>query len=356
MKICIYYRNRISKEKILNKLDTKNNLFYFEKNILNIIPSIKNDNIQGIITINCSSVLLKIIGNLYKLPVLSIDENNLNDVEKLLQHEIAYKRQRDMPVLMYHRVISSEKERGVYDTYVIKENFEEQMKYLKENNYESITFEDIKNGEYKKRFDKKKKYIIITFDDGYKDNYINAFPILKKYNMKIVLFMVTDLNYNKWDVDVIDREKEKKFELLSKEELKEMIDSGLIEIGGHTTTHINMQKCEKEFLNLEIRRQKADLERLTGKKIISFSYPWGRVDEESKKILKENGYKFSSTVEIGSACFSDDFYEIRRRGISNTDTLRGFKRKIDGNYLFKQDRRKQKKEVKRKIKKFFKII
>lgn len=335
---------------------TQKIICFFEKNVLKIISFIKNKDIQGIITVNCSNVFLKMIGHLYKLPVLSINENNLNDVEKNLQHEIAYKKQRDIPVLMYHRVISSEIEKGVYDTYVTKENFEEQMRYLKENNYESITFEDIKNGEYKKRFDKDKKYIIITFDDGYKDNYTNAFPILKKYNMKMVLFMVTDLDYNKWDADATDREKEKKFELLNKEELKEMLDSGLIEIGGHTTTHINMQKCEKEFLNSEIKRQKTDLEKLAGKKVIAFSYPWGKFDIESKKIAKENDYIFAVSVEKGSACFSDDFYEIRRRGISNTDILKHFKRKIDEKYLFKQDSRKKRKETKRKIKKFFKII
>lgn len=133
-----------------------------------------------------------------------------------------------------------------------------------------------------------------------------------------------------------------------------MLNSDLIEIGSHTSTHINMQKCNKEFLNLEIKKQKIDLEKLTGKKIISFSYPWGKVDDESKKILKENDYMFAVSVESGSTCFSDDFYEIRRREISSTDTLKHFKRKIDGKYFFKQDKKKKRREIKRKIKNFFK--
>lgn len=354
MNICVYYKEEIDKENILSKLDTKNNLIYCEKSIFKVISMIKEKDIQGIITINNFNAFFKLVEYLYQLPILLIDESNINNIERILQHKIAYKRRKEIPVLMYHRVISSEKEKGIYDTYVTKENFEEQMRYLKENNYESITFEDIKNGEYKKRFDRNKKYIIITFDDGYKDNYTNVLPILKKYNMKISLFMVTDLNYNKWDADVIDREKEKKFELLSKEELKEMLNTGLIEIGSHTTTHINMQKCDKEFLNLEIKKQKIELEKLTGKKIISFSYPWGKVDDKSKKILKENDYMFAVSVESGTTCFSDDFYEIRRREISSTDTLKHFKRKIDEKYFFKQDKKKRRRELKRKIKNFFK--
>ena len=84
---------------------------------------------------------------------------------------------------MYHRVVDDEKYAGVYDTHVTLENFEKQMKYIKDNGYETITFEDIANEEYKNRFNNK-KYVVITFDDGYKDNLKNALPILKKYNLK----------------------------------------------------------------------------------------------------------------------------------------------------------------------------
>ena len=39
----------------------------------------------------------------------------------------------------------------------------------------------------------------------------------------MVLFLITSETYNKWDTDVENREKEKKFNLMTKEEVKELI-------------------------------------------------------------------------------------------------------------------------------------
>ena len=171
MNILILSENKSEKDTIK---DLKNNNIYLlnkaEFSYRNIKKLKEEKDIQIIVNRNKDSFLLKMYSHFLGIPIVNFKEleNNL-DVEKLLQRKLAYKNRKDLPVLMYHRVIDSEEEKGTYDTYVTKENFEEQMKYLKENNYESLTFKDIQNGEYKKRFDKDKKYVIITFDDGYKE-------------------------------------------------------------------------------------------------------------------------------------------------------------------------------------------
>ena len=264
MNILILYKNIEDKDIIK---DLKNNNVYFlnqKEYSYKKIKELKNKkDIQIIVCIGRNSFLLNIYLYFLNIPVVYTDNmKNIEDIETLLQNKLAYKIRRDLPVLMYHRVIDDKNEIGFYDTYVTKENFEKQMKYLSENNYTSLTFKDIQNGEYKKRFDKNKKYVIITFDDGYKDNLKNALPILKKYNMKIVLFLITSESYNKWDTDVENREKEKKFNLMSKEEVKELIASNLVEIGGHTTKHLDMP-------NVELRTIEEDLK--ISNKILSFS-------------------------------------------------------------------------------------
>ena len=246
MNILILYKNIEDKDIIK---DLKNNNVYFlnqKEYSYKKVKELKNEkDIQIIVYVGRNSFLLNIYSSFLDIPVVYTDNmKNIEDIETLLQNKLAYKIRRDLPVLMYHRVIDNKNEIGFYDTYVTKENFEKQMKYLSENNYISLTFKDIQNGEYKKRFDKNKKYVIITFDDGYKDNLKNALPILKKYNMKIVLFLITSESYNKWDTDVENREKEKKFNLMSKEEVKELIVSNLVEIGGHTTKHLDMPNVD----------------------------------------------------------------------------------------------------------------
>lgn len=352
MKILLLIKNKEQKEKILKKINNQNNNVITLENVsfFKILKLIKEENIDIILSLGSSNIFLKVIEFLYKCPIVFKDEiSKKEDLEKLLQHKIAYKVQKDLPVLMYHRVIDNNKYAGVYDTYVNLENFEKQMKYIKDNGYEAITFEDIANGEYKNRFNK--KYVIITFDDGYKDNLKNALPILKKYNLKAVLFYVTDEKYNKWDTDAENRPKEKKFELMNLEEIKELYSSGLIEIGGHTTTHLDMPLIEREELKKDLEESKDKIKAITGKKVVSFAYPWGRNNETCRKVVEEVGYKFAVSTESGSACFSDDLFEIVRVGVYSKDDIKKFEQKISGNYPFMRENRAKMKKFRNKLRK-----
>lgn len=346
-------KNIGNNECIKNISKNNNKILFLDGNFIfkisNILELIKKEKIDVILSLK-ENFSLKIIEFISKCPVVFQNEIiEKSNIEKFLQHKIAYKRQKDIPVLMYHRVINDNKYAGTYDTHVTLKNFEQQMKYIKENGYEAITFEDIANGEYKKRFDK--KYVIITFDDGYKDNLINALPILKKYNLKAVLFYVTDQTYNKWDIDVEDRPKEKRFELMNLEEIKEFYESGLIEIGGHTTTHLDMPLIEKEKLKTDLEDSKAKIRNIVGKEPVAFAYPWGRNNEICRKLVEEVGYKFAVSTESGSACFSDDLFEIVRVGIYSKDDIKKFEQKISGNYPFMRENRAKMKKFRNKLRK-----
>ena len=121
------------------------------------------------------------------------------------------------------------------------------MQYLKDNNFDVITFEDLNKIGWRNRFQRNKKYIMITFDDGYVDNYNLAFPILKEFGFKATIFLMGESTYNEWDVNAGG---EKKFELMDKFMIKEMQDYG-IEFGAHTFNHPKLNKLSEE----EIRHQ-----------------------------------------------------------------------------------------------------
>lgn len=267
-------------------------------------------------------------------------ENIVHKIEDVYQQQIVKKKKYEMPVIMYHRVIKDESEKGVHGTYVTVKQFDEQMKYLKNKGYETVTFEDLLNNKYKQRFDKDKKWIMLTFDDGYKDNYENAFPILKKYQFKGIIYILDGVKYNKWDVDDKNNP-EKEFPLMNVEELLEMQKYG-IEFGGHTSTHPKLAELSLENVKKEIILSKNNIENLVGKELLSFAYPYGSLNEDVKKIAQESGYQFAVATDSGSITFSDDLFEIRRVGIFPTNNLFNFKRKVSGRYNFIKVKREEK--------------
>ncbi|WP_320046701.1 polysaccharide deacetylase family protein [uncultured Ilyobacter sp.] len=266
----------------------------------------------------------------------------VRNLEIAYQRQIVLKKKYEMPILMYHRVIKEESEKGIHGTYVTVEQFDEHMNILKNMGYETVVFKDLLKNRFKQRFDKNKKQIMITFDDGYEDNYKYAFPILKKYGFKAVVYLVSHLDYNKWDVENINNP-EKKYKLMTTDHLLEMQKYG-IEFGGHTKTHAKLSRIEPEEAREEIFESKETLENILDKKLISFAYPYGDLNDRVKQMAEEAGYKFAVATDSGSVCFSDDLFQIRRIGIFPTINSLGFKRKIKGNYNFIKIKREQKNE------------
>lgn len=269
------------------------------------------------------------------------DLNIITDkIEKIYARSYVLKRKYDIPVIMYHRVVNYESEGGVHGTYITAKKFDEHMKYLKEKNYEPITFKELLKLNYRNRFNNGKKYIILTFDDGYEDNYKIAFPILKKYQFNCIIYLVSHLNYNKWDVEVPENP-EKEFPLMTWDMIKEMQEYG-IEFGGHTMTHQKLAHIPFEQAKEEITKSTEFLEEKLGEKLVCFAYPYGDLNEEVKEFVKETGYSFAVATDSGDLSFSEDLFQIRRIGIFPTNNMLSFKRKVHGNYNFIKLRREQK--------------
>lgn len=272
----------------------------------------------------------------------------ISKIEKIYQRVYVLKKKYEIPIIMYHRIIEDrDEEKGVHGNYTLKKDFEEQIKYLTENGYETITFEDLSENRYKNRFDKGKKKVILTFDDGYEDNYRVAFPLMKKYGVKGVIYLMGEATCNKWDMEH-PTAPEKQFNLMSDEEIKEMQDSGIIEFGVHTLNHPRLSQLSSEEIAYEIKESQKRIEEKLGVKTLSFAYPYGDFDERAKKIARESGFEFVVATDRGSVCLSDDLGEIRRIGMFSKNTLFNFKRKVSGRYNFikiKREEKKNKKDV-----------
>lgn len=242
---------------------------------------------------------------------------------------------KEMPVVMYHRFIDNDEQKGVHGTYVHVDRLEKHFKLLKRLNFETLTFKDLADRGVMLRLQPKKRYIIITVDDGYKDNHDLLLPLLKKYNFKAVVYVVTGEHFNRWDVE--DKtHPEKPVSLMSPAEIKALHDSGLVEIGGHTATHPRLHQLTYEQQREEIETNKKDLESLLGAPLTSFAYPYGDHDASSKKLAQQLGYRFAVATDSGPPLFHQDPFQIRRIAIfPRTDTF-GFWRKINGSYIFRK--------------------
>ena len=87
-----------------------------------------------------------------------------------------------VPVIAYHQICNNSK--------ITPALFEEQMRFLKESGYSTVSldeFHSLITGKNRVTG----KHILITFDDGFADNLIYAYPILKKYGFTAVVFLIT---------------------------------------------------------------------------------------------------------------------------------------------------------------------
>ncbi|HGF7478565.1 TPA: polysaccharide deacetylase family protein [Vibrio mimicus] len=263
----------------------------------------------------------------------------VDELERLYQTIYVSKLQREVPIIMYHRFIRDESEKGVHGTYLHVNQLEKHFQLLKRMGFETLTFKDLADKGFIHRLQPDKRFIIITVDDGYRDNYELLLPLLKKYQFKAVVYIVTGEDFNRWDVEVSDNP-EKVVPLMSPDQVKALHESGLVEIGGHTITHPFLSKISESEQRDQILHNKLELEELIGESLTSFAYPYGDHNATSKRLTQELGYPFAVATNSGPLLMHQDPYQIRRIAIfPKTDSF-GLWRKVKGNYLFRKANKK----------------
>jgi peptidoglycan/xylan/chitin deacetylase (PgdA/CDA1 family) len=227
---------------------------------------------------------------------------------------------RNIKVLMYHRVVSDPEVINNYLYAVHTDHFRQHLQLLDRFNFTPITFED-----YQLYLDGKltlpKKPIILTFDDGHLDTYEIAAPLLEEFNMRAVVFPVgnRDLNYAHWD----EAHTGLKFPLMNDDQIRELRTKGF-EIGAHTMNHRILPHLTLDSCVDEIMGSKESMEKLLEQDIISFSYPYGRLDNRIRAVVRSAGFNFACGVYTGPARFGEDRFDFRRLTINKDTGLTNF--------------------------------
>lgn len=215
--------------------------------------------------------------------------------------------QQYVPILMYHS-IAEFKGSGLEELYVSPENFEAQVKYLKEHNYTPLTFERWNE------VNTVNNPVFITLDDGYENN-INAWNIFKK--MKSTEFQPVGTIFVV--AGYVGRHHR-----LTAEQLRDMSQSGFFSIQSHTMTHPDLREITN--YQYQLGKSKDVLEAITGKPVFAFAYPYGNYNEEVVQETKKY-YQFAVTVHQGlfiEKGIPNEYLKMPRQYVQYKTTLEQF--------------------------------
>jgi peptidoglycan/xylan/chitin deacetylase (PgdA/CDA1 family) len=233
-------------------------------------------------------------------------------------------------VLMYHRIVNDEYLSRSHWTCLHVNELRKQLKFIERSGYTTVTFEDYRlflAGE----LNLPRKPVILTFDDGYLDTYEIAYPLLQEFGMKGVVFVLGDrsVETNNWDHHL----KLPLAPLMRTEHIVELREMGF-EIGAHSLRHSKLTEVSCGQAWEEISRSRSALEILLNSPVRTFSYPYGLVNCEVKRMVAEAGFSHACSVFSGPPSLGKDNYEIRRTPITGTFGLFGFALKLATPYQY----------------------
>lgn len=216
-----------------------------------------------------------------------------------------------VPILMYHyiRPVPTGSNSIGRDLSVTPEGFAEQLKYLADHQFTTMTMQELADVRAK-RLALPSNPIVLTFDDGYRDFYTNAWPLLRDHGFKATSFIITNAvdqpHYLTWEM------------------IDEMQRSGLIEFGAHTLSHRDLPSLSDTSAKQEIEQSKQTLETHLGHPVRSFCYPAGRFTDRDVALVHSAGFEVAVTTKAGDAKPDQDALRLPRVRIHGTTTLSQF--------------------------------
>lgn len=245
------------------------------------------------------------------------DKNNVENKKERESKAIPLangeKSKNSLAVLMYHYFFDKSKgETGKNANWMEISKFEEQLKYLKENDYYYPTWQEVADFADGK-IDLPKKSVVITMDDGHKSVYNLAIPLLDKYDIPATAFIIT----KNFDSNNIEKYKNSTIDFES--------HTNNMHRAGGTIGHGGI------FPALSLEEGVADLKesiQKLGGNAGALAYPYGDCTDRTKQAAKQAGFKVAFTTVNKKVKPGMNKYELPRVRMYKDITLKGFKNSI----------------------------
>ena len=271
------------------------------------------DNIDGDITDK-----VKIVDNVnyqkagkYKI-IYEVSDSNNNKTSAYREIEIMARPTKNVssvPVLMYHFFYDKKESDHSNDgNWMEISNFEEQIKYLADNNYYFPSWQEIIDY-LDKKITLPEKSIVITVDDSDETFFKYAVPIIQKYNVTATTFVIG--YYFNTPMTPIDN-------------IYYGSHTYNMHRGGCNTGHGGILNCIN--YNDGINDLKRSIEIIGDNKVIA--YPFGDVNANAKKIVKDAGFQLGFTTVGGKIRPGMNKLELPRVRVSGGLTLEKFIERI----------------------------
>lgn len=216
---------------------------------------------------------------------------------KLDSSAVSILNKKQVPILCYHQIRPYKpNDSPTAKAYIVPPDmFKDQMKALHDSGYQTILPDQLRNyllsGE-----SLPDKAVLISFDDGCDEQFEITKEILDPYKMKAAYFIMTV---------AINRPN-----YMKAEQIKALSEEGH-SIGLHTWDHNNVKKYQGEDWLKQIEKPKATLEKITGKPVEHFAYPFGLWNPEAIPHLKQKGLKTAFILST-TRDEQDPLFTIRR--------------------------------------------
>lgn len=131
--------------------------------------------------------------------------------------------------------------------------------------------------------------VTTSWDDGTITD-LKLAELLEEYGLKGTFYVsqAIDITPQKRDIAALDRK---------------------FEIGAHSMSHPDLTEVSPSEAKKEIEGSKTYLEDMVGHDIAMFCYPYGRYNEEIKKMVKDSGFVAARACDLGGFNLPQDPYQ-----------------------------------------------
>lgn len=225
-------------------------------------------------------------------------------------------------LLIYHQVGTSTGRQME----VTLDDFKSQLDFL-EADFEVV---DLESALRRWDEDESHRLVVLTFDDGHRDTYTTAFPLLQERRMPLTLYVATE-QVALASEGIYD----KVSPALTWDEIGEMVSTGLLTVGAHTHSHLDLRQATTEQVDGEISVSNALIVDRLGIDPKHFAYPWGYWSEAADSIVKD---RYQSATLGGSTRTTRPFdaHRINRYPVQLSDGFRFFRARLRGGLLLEE--------------------